>query len=278
MVAWPNGVSNFLMLSRSSPSLPRMVAAALPSASSTFSLSGAWACSLTISSPVAVFWAVSVITYCLPRLAIVPVRMAFTPSRTPISRAISGVTMVPSGLPRYLTLCARCCWLTMSMTGDCSRSICNAWLRVVSNTGSPVWFMKSARMIESLVALGAGPAALSPAGGGVAGRYFHQARPPARSASSTTAAMAQDHFRPPALVSVDLPDCGSSPSSASCSFSAVEYLCAGSLASSLATMGSSFLGIAGFTVLTGGGFSRRSAAKTSAVEPPAKGVFPVAIS
>ena len=43
-------------------------------------------------------------------------------------------------------------------------------------------------------------------------------------------------------------------------------------------MGSSFFGIAGFTVLTGGGFSRSSAAKTSAVEPPAKGVFPVAIS
>src|ERR1700722_9701624 len=136
--------------------------------------------------------------------------------------------------------------------------------------------MKSARIIESLAALGTGPAALS--GSAVAGRYLHQATPPAMSASSTTAAMAQDHLRPPALATVDLPECGSNPSSASCSFSAVEYLCTGSLASSLATMGSSFLGIAGFIVLTGGGFSRSSAAKTSAVEPPAKGVFPVAIS
>ena len=74
-------------------------AAALLSASSTFSLSGACACSLTISSPVAVFCAVSVITYSFPRLAIVPVRMALMPSRSPISRAIAGVTGVPSAYP-----------------------------------------------------------------------------------------------------------------------------------------------------------------------------------
>src|SRR6202000_136939 len=124
-------------------------ALALPTASSTCSLSGACACSLTISSPVAVFCAERVITYCWPRLAMVPVMMALMPSRSPISRAIAGVTGVPSGLPRYFTLCKRCCGLTILMTGDCSRSICSAWFNVVSNTGSPVWLTKSARMSES---------------------------------------------------------------------------------------------------------------------------------
>jgi hypothetical protein len=50
------------------------------------------------------------------------------------------------------------------------------------------------------------------------------------------------------------------------------------LANSFRTMASSFFGIAGLTVLSGGGFSRRRETKTSAVELPAKGVLPVAIS
>ena len=60
-----------------------------------------------------------------------------------------------SGLPRNFTLCRRCSWLTMLITGDCSKSIRSAWFSVVSNTGSPVWFTKFARIIESLSSFGA---------------------------------------------------------------------------------------------------------------------------
>ena len=133
----------------------------------------------------------------------VPVRIAFIPSRSPISRAIAGVTGVPSGLPKNLTLCSRCCWLTMLITGDCSSSICSAWFSVVSKTGSPVWLTKSARMIESLVALGAVPAAPSPlalsaappAAGVATGRYFHHARPPASSSNTHSGRRPIAHFR-----------------------------------------------------------------------------------
>ena len=110
----------------------------------------------------------------------------------------------------------------MLITGDCSRSICNAWLSVVSKTGSPVLLIKSARMIESLVALAVVPAALSPAGGRRRGAEF----PPCQAAGdqrqqhegwqSTRVSSGQHRWPPPAL-----PDCGSSPSSASCSCSAV---------------------------------------------------------
>ena len=219
VVACPKGVSSFLILTRSSPSLPLMAAAALPSASSTCSLSGACACALTISSPVAVFCAVSVITYSLPRFAIVPVRIALSPSRSPISLAIAGVNCVSVVLPRYFMLCNRCCWLTILMTGDCSRSICSAWFSVVSKTGSPVWLTKSARMRESLADLGAPatplswppvavvpsvpplPAAVPSAAGATPGLapclYFHHASPaPMSSNNSSAATEGRSHFFP----------------------------------------------------------------------------------
>jgi hypothetical protein len=50
--------------------------------------------------------------------------------------------------------------------------------------------IKSARMIESLAALGVAPAALSAPGGTATGRNFHHANPPAISASRMTAATA----------------------------------------------------------------------------------------
>jgi hypothetical protein len=70
------------------------------------------------------------------------------------------LALVQPGLPRNFTLCARCCWLTMLITGDCSRSICSAWFSVASKTGSPVWFTKSARIRESFAGLGATAAPL----------------------------------------------------------------------------------------------------------------------
>ena len=60
VVAWPKGVSSFWIELRDSPSRARMAVATLPMASITWSLSAACACSLAMSSPVAVFCAVSV--------------------------------------------------------------------------------------------------------------------------------------------------------------------------------------------------------------------------
>jgi len=56
------------------------------------------------------------------------------------------------------------------------------------------------------------------------------------------------------------------------------YALRGILGQQLATMGSSFFGIAGFRVLSGGGFFAQQRGKDFRGEPPAKGVFPVAIS
>ena len=85
---------------RLSPSLPRIVAGTWLSASSTCSLSGAVASALAISSPLAVFCASRVSTKALPRGAMLPVRIALTPSRSPISRAICGVMVSSCLRPR----------------------------------------------------------------------------------------------------------------------------------------------------------------------------------
>src|SRR5664279_4165728 len=87
----------------------------------------------------------------------VPVRIALTPSRSPISRAMAGVSGSSGDLPRYFMLCRRCCWLRMVSIGDCCSLMARAWLRVVLKTGSPVLLTKSARMMESFIVMGPVP-------------------------------------------------------------------------------------------------------------------------
>ena len=111
----------------------------------------------------------------------------------------------------------------------------------------------------------------------MAGRYFHHANAPA-SSRRTAAPAIQGHFGLLAATFAREERAENHPFKIFLQLLGARIPLATSLANNLATMGSSCFGIAGFTVLTGGGSSRNKAAKTSAVESPLNGVFPVAIS
>jgi len=105
VVASLSGLPNFWTEASDSPSLPRKREAALPNASSTCSLREACTCSSASVSPVPAFTASRVITYWLPRLAIEPFNMAFTPARWQISRPISIVMRPSGGRPMNFSVC-----------------------------------------------------------------------------------------------------------------------------------------------------------------------------
>ena len=75
------GVSNFWIDASDSPSFPRMLDAALPTAERTPSLEVAVTCSRASESPVAQLVASSAITYWLPSDVIEPLSRAFMCSR-----------------------------------------------------------------------------------------------------------------------------------------------------------------------------------------------------
>src|SRR5713226_178565 len=149
VVTWPMGTSNFCTDARDSPSLPRILETALPSAESTCSLLEACACSCARESPVWQLIAFSVRTYCEPRLATDPERVALLPARKQSSRARSEVRRSLGERPMKPSVsCTREEGITRRK-GDCSRSTASACFNVPSNTGSPVVLAKSARTTVS---------------------------------------------------------------------------------------------------------------------------------
>src|SRR6266852_6467498 len=132
-----------------SPSFPRKLDAALPTAGSTSSLVAAVICSLARESPLAQFRASSATTYWLPSAAIDPLSMALMFSRSQISRATLPVTRSSAARPINWSALRIVLSGTMFRYGDCSSCTASACFRVPSNTGSPVVFTKSARRMES---------------------------------------------------------------------------------------------------------------------------------
>src|SRR5208282_421106 len=116
--------------------------AASPSASSTFSLLPAVACSSASASPLPQFTAFSSSTYWLPRLAIDPAIYALLPARWQSSRATSGASLVSGGRVISCNVLATLLSESTFRNGDWFRETSSAVLSVSSKTGSPVLLSK----------------------------------------------------------------------------------------------------------------------------------------
>ena len=132
-----------------SPSLPRIIDVAAPSAFRTDSLRSASAWTWANASPVLQLVAVSPTTYWLPTRSSEPLMKALPSARRHTSRARSGPRCAPGARPMSVSSRAARRSATMFRKGDCSRPVASPCLSVSSKMASPVELEKPASTIES---------------------------------------------------------------------------------------------------------------------------------
>ncbi len=138
------GTSNLWIVVSDSPSLPRRLDAAFPSAFSTSCLLAASSCSLASVSPLLQPTASTPITYCPPKFEMDPSRNALLPVRIQSSRAISRVIRSFEGRPMRRSVSSTLRSDRILRKGDCPSCTPSACFSASSKRGSPVEFVKSA--------------------------------------------------------------------------------------------------------------------------------------